>query len=98
MTWSPAPGARPSRLPLVSPPSPWEVLLPMLQTTALLGVVGWAVFLAVTTDPWLAMLVISLTCALAHKIVTAVRAAERAKRSEPVTFDAGRVDLYDNEW
>ncbi|MEV4364599.1 hypothetical protein [Nonomuraea sp. NPDC049625] len=113
MTWSPAPGDRhsswrPSRHlfrtpitptpPLVSPPPPWEVLLPMLQVAALLGVVGWAVFLAVTTDPWLAMLVVGLTCALAHKIVTVVRAVERAQGAEPVAFDAGRVDLDDDDW
>ncbi|MFI9846728.1 hypothetical protein ACIHFD_57580 [Nonomuraea sp. NPDC051941] len=114
MIWSPAPGDhrpswRPSRRlsrtpitpttpPLVSPPPPWEVLLPMLQVAALLGVVGWAVFLAVTADPWLAMLVVGLTCGLAHKIVTVIRAVERAQQAEPVAFDAGRVDLDHDDW
>jgi hypothetical protein len=88
--------------PLVCPPPSWDAVLPVLQVTALHGVLGWAVFLAVTTDPWLAMFVVGLTCALAIKIVTAIRAAGRTAE-RLVTFDlppAGHVvlDRDDDGW
>ncbi|RVX39127.1 hypothetical protein EDD27_1470 [Nonomuraea polychroma] len=47
---------------------------PLLQVAALLGVVGWAVFLAVTTNPWLAMAAVGLTCVAAYKLIAMVEA------------------------
>ena len=100
MTWSPPPGARPPRKPITTAPPALPPLLPILHVTALLGVVGWALFLAATTDPWLAMLLVGLTCALAYKLVAmvdAVRAAELAKRVEFETARAEYAEL-DEQW
>jgi hypothetical protein len=96
--WDPERGARPRRHPITGapPPVPASVppLLPMLHVAALLGVVGWAVFLAATTTPWVAMGSVTLTCALAYKLVATVqayRAAERAERAQAVAFDVAAL-------
>lgn len=92
MTWSPAPGARPPRKPITTAPPAFPPLLPILHVAALLGVVGWAVFVTATTDPWQAMGLVSLTCALAYKLVAMVEAARAAERAKRLEFETARVE------
>ncbi|MGW4412106.1 hypothetical protein ACWEJ6_49470 [Nonomuraea sp. NPDC004702] len=64
---------------------------------------GWAGYLAITADPWPAILVITLSCAVAAKIVSVFRAARAARASgEPLPFDVPAwlvmLDRDHDEW